>query len=131
MRHFVSLILTVMLPLVGCGGGLLSGEVPLEAASLRASGKGKKEPKADPPSRPKLRTKPLTNSEARQLARQLGFKEVSDAPFKSHGQLVFKSRTKYITPDFDGHTGGTWKVYDIKGNRLGTFNDDLTQRIKK
>lgn len=75
------------------------------------------------------RTEPLTRSEARALARKLGYAEASDPPFNAHGQPVFKSGTRYITPDKDVHKGGTWKMFDGKGKRLGTFNDDLTKKI--
>ncbi len=98
-------------------------------SQLRVGRKGKKDPKADPPSSPKRRTEPLTRSEARQLARKLGYTEISDPPFKAHGQPVFKSGNKYITPDKDVHKGGTWKMFDHKGERLGTFNDDLTRKV--
>jgi hypothetical protein len=148
VRHSVLLIFTTMLPLAGCGEGLLQGEVPSEVASaiidrqpkrhgesapyfqLRTGGKGKRKgSKVNPPSGPNLRTQPLTRGEARELAQKLGYTEASNPPFNSHGQPVFKSGNKYITPDKDVHRGGTWKMFDNKGTRLGTFNDDLTQRI--
>lgn len=47
-------------------------------------------------------------------------------------KLTFKSGNKWITPDIDGHTGyQTWKVFDSSGNRLGTYNTDLTVRLGK
>lgn len=142
MRHSWVLILIVMLPLASRGEGLLSGEVPSGATSTLigpwapesprkagAKGKKKKAPQADPPAGTKRRTDPLTRSEARQLARTLGYAETSNPPFNPHGQPVFKSGNKYITPDKDVHKGGTWKMFDHKGERLGTFNDDLTQKV--
>jgi len=75
------------------------------------------------------RTEPLTNAQARALAKELGFNPVKDPPFNSHGELVFRSGNKYITPDNALHQGGTWKMFDRAGNRLGTFNDNLTLRI--
>jgi RHS repeat-associated protein len=71
-----------------------------------------------------------TNKIARQKASQLGFKEVKGS--LSHGQLKFKSGNRLISPDVDGHTGyQSWKVFDSSGNRLGTFNTDLTVKLGK
>ncbi len=52
------------------------------------------------------------------------------APFNSHGQQVFTNGKTYITPDVDAHnvTDG-WKMFDRRGNRLGTYDGDLN-RIK-
>jgi RHS repeat-associated protein len=75
------------------------------------------------------RTQPLTNAEARTLAKDLGFTPVKDPPFNSRGELVFRSGNKFITPDNTVHQGGTWKMFDRSGNRLGTFNETLTIRI--
>jgi hypothetical protein len=71
----------------------------------------------------------LTRAEARQLAEQLGFKEVKDPPFDSHGEPVFRQGNRFIAADRDGHSGGTWKLFDQKGTRIGTYNDDLSVRI--
>ncbi|ASA57864.1 toxin C-terminal domain-containing protein [Vibrio gazogenes] len=53
------------------------------------------------------------------------------APFNSHGQPVFFNGKGYISPDVDSHnvTNG-WKTFDKKGRRTGTWNSDLTKRIK-
>ena len=51
------------------------------------------------------------------------------AHFDSHGQAVFynpKTKT-YITRDVDGHNGGVWKMFDKKGNRLGTYDANLNR----
>jgi hypothetical protein len=73
-----------------------------------------------------------TNKIARQKAAELGYEEAKDAPFDSRNQLTFKSGTGWITPDIDGHTGyQTWKLFDSSGNRLGTYNTDLTVRLGK
>ena len=48
-------------------------------------------------------------------------------PFNSHGQPVFynpKTKT-YITPDVDAHKGGVWKMFDRKGERIGTYDANL------
>ncbi len=31
------------------------------------------------------------------------------------------------TPDVDSHIGGVWKMFDRKGNRIGTFDALLNQ----
>jgi len=75
---------------------------------------------------------PLTTSQATDLANWLGFKKVRTgaSPVKnSHGQPVYKSGNRYISPDVDGHNGGTWKVFDRRGNRVGTYNYDLSERV--
>jgi hypothetical protein len=73
-----------------------------------------------------------TNKIAREKAEELGYKEVKGAPFNSRNQLTFKSGNRWITPDIDGHTGyQSWKVFDSSGNRLGTYNTDLTVRLGK
>jgi len=53
-------------------------------------------------------------------------------PFNSHGQPVFSNGKGYISPDVDGHniTNG-WKRFDRKGRRTGTWNTDLTKRLKE
>jgi len=73
-----------------------------------------------------------TNKIARDKAKQLGYAEARGAPFNSRNQLTFRSGRHWITPDVDGHTGyQTWKVFDSGGNRLGTYNTDLTVRLGK
>jgi RHS repeat-associated protein len=47
------------------------------------------------------------------------------APFNSHGQQVYQKGNRYITPDADGHKGGVWKMYDSRGNRLGTYDANM------
>ncbi|WP_077587452.1 toxin C-terminal domain-containing protein [Rodentibacter caecimuris] len=68
-----------------------------------------------------------------EVAEKLGYKNripPQKAPFNSHGQPVYWNGKNYITPDVDGHnvTDG-WKMFDRRGNRLGTFDKDLN-RIK-
>ena len=70
-----------------------------------------------------------TNSAARAAAKDLGYNPVRNAPFNSHGQQVFKKGNNYITRDVDSHSGGAFKMFDRRGNRLGTYNEDLTIRI--
>jgi RHS repeat-associated protein len=72
----------------------------------------------------------LTNKEATQLSQKLGYdKEVTDPPFKSHGAKVFTNGQNYITADQDGHNGGVWKMFNKAGDRIGTYNADLTTRL--
>lgn len=61
------------------------------------------------------------------------FGKSKDPPFNSHGSTVFKNnKDKWITPDRDGHTGRTaWKMFDSKGNRIGTYDIRLRQRLKR
>jgi hypothetical protein len=69
-----------------------------------------------------------------EVANDLGYSQripPQRAPFNSHGQPVFSNGKGYITPDVDGHnvTNG-WKTFDRRGRRTGTWNSDLTRRIK-
>jgi len=76
----------------------------------------------------------LTSSQARDLAGYLGFtKEVKGAPFYSMGQKVFTNGKAMITQDITMHQGveATWKLFDMKGNRLGTYDGLLTIKIGK
>ncbi|MDH0685178.1 hemagglutinin repeat-containing protein [Achromobacter animicus] len=48
------------------------------------------------------------------------------APFNSHGQPVFWNGKNYITPDVDGHNVSEgWKMFDRRGNRIGTYDKEL------
>jgi hypothetical protein len=71
----------------------------------------------------------MTNKQAREAASELGYKPIKDPPFDSHEQPVFQQGNRYISPDADVHSGGTWKMFDRAGTRLGTFNRDLSVRI--
>jgi hypothetical protein len=67
---------------------------------------------------------------ARDAAKNLGFDRripPQKAPFNSHGQDVYFDGKRYITPDVDGHIGGTWKMFDRKGRRIGTFDENLNR----
>ncbi|MFT7682660.1 MAG: putative membrane protein YgcG [Moritella dasanensis] len=68
------------------------------------------------------------------IASDLGYKTripPQRSPFDSHGQPVFSNGKGYISPDADGHniTRG-WKKFDRKGTRTGTWNSDLSIKIK-
>lgn len=75
------------------------------------------------------RDRPFTRPEAKAAADKLDYKEIKDPPFNSHGQPVFRKGNLYISPDRDGHLGGTWKLFNGTGKRLGTYNLDLTIRM--
>jgi len=73
-----------------------------------------------------------TGKEWTSTARDLGYSTripAQKAPFDSHGQPLFRGKSGYISPDVDGHSGGIWKMFDLRGNRIGTYNNDLTERI--
>ena len=64
-------------------------------------------------------------------AAALGYtRRLSPQPF-SHGQTVFSDGNNYISRDVDAHnvTNG-WKMFDKKGNRLGTYDSNLN-RVKR
>ncbi|AVG41410.1 toxin C-terminal domain-containing protein [Achromobacter insolitus] len=45
--------------------------------------------------------------------------------------MVFWNGKQYITRDIDAHNvSGGWKIFDRRGNRVGTYDKDLV-RIKK
>jgi len=72
----------------------------------------------------------ISGNEASAAAAKLGYEEripPQKAPFNSHGQSVFRSGNKYITPDLDSHSGGVWKMFDRSGVRLGTFDANLNR----
>lgn len=72
------------------------------------------------------RNAPLSNKEAEKLAMKLGYnKKIKTPPFNSHGKAVFTNEKKFITVDRDVHSGGTWKLFDSSGNRLGTYDEEL------
>jgi uncharacterized protein YukE len=53
------------------------------------------------------------------------------APFNSHGMPVYFNGKQYLTPDRDSHNvDNGWKVFNRRGKRTGTWNWDLTERVK-
>ena len=72
----------------------------------------------------------MTSKQATEAANKLGFEKTN---YTSHGQPVFKKGNTYITPDVDGHNGGTWKaagsVKDLgsKSTRWGTYDANLNR----
>ncbi|WP_413208499.1 toxin C-terminal domain-containing protein [Rhodospirillum sp. A1_3_36] len=67
----------------------------------------------------------MTTPQATEAAKNLGYERTYQYPFESHGQPVYSNGKQYISPDFNGHNGGIWKIFGIKGNRLGTADADL------
>ena len=73
-------------------------------------------------------------AEATKVANDLGYKKINEM---IHGQAIYKKGRRYITPDADGHNGGAWKVANsvknlgAKETRKGTFNIDLTVKVRK
>jgi uncharacterized protein YukE len=51
-------------------------------------------------------------------------------PFNSHGQPAFWNGKVYISPDADGHNVWGWKMFSRSGDRIGTYNWDLSTRVK-
>jgi RHS repeat-associated protein len=61
--------------------------------------------------------------QAAELARYLGFTErVKDVPFAAKGMAVFSNGRVLISIDRDSHIGGVWKMFNLRGERLGTFD---------
>lgn len=64
-----------------------------------------------------------TNSTARAEAAKYDFTETKQFPnnLNSHGELVFKYKNNYLSPDNTVHNFNyAWKVFDKNGNRIGT-----------
>ena len=73
----------------------------------------------------------LKGKEAQEAAGKLGFDRripAQKSPFNSYGQPVYFNGKTYITPDIDSHnvTNG-WKIFDRKGERMGTYDSDLNR----
>ena len=69
---------------------------------------------------------------AERLAKEMGFKEIKDYKFDSHGEKVFRKGNIEISLDKESHNGGFWKIFLKKtNNRLGTYNETLNIKIKK
>ena len=49
------------------------------------------------------------------------------AHFNSHGQDVFTDGRNFITRDVDSHSGGVWKMFNRRGDRLGTYDANLSR----
>lgn len=71
-----------------------------------------------------------TNKEAREHAKALnkGFEEKKNPPGEIKG-IGFTDGKKWISPDIDGHNGGVWKEFNLKGERIATL-DKFLNKIK-
>jgi hypothetical protein len=74
---------------------------------------------------------PQTKQQMAEQAKQLGYDQrvsPKKVPFNSHGMPVYTDGENYLTPDRDAHnvTNG-WKLFDRRGNRLGTYSWNLTR----
>jgi len=47
--------------------------------------------------------------------------------FDPHGQPIYSNGKRFITRDVDSHNGGTWKMYNKRGKRLGTYDSNLNR----
>lgn len=79
------------------------------------------------------RTRKLTTPEATTMAKELGYQKINE---KIDGRPIYynpKGKPKYISPDTDVHSGGTWKGADNvknlrdKTKREGTYNEELSR----
>ncbi len=97
------------------GGGMFPGDPNDDDDELTQEEKKRQRDKA------RSEHRPLTNKEAREIARELGYKEVKDHPLgNTRGKPVFSNGKRYISPDADGHSGGHWKVFNSRGDILYT-----------
>lgn len=72
---------------------------------------------------------PLRGQAAAEAAKKLGYgSRISPqkVPFNSHGQAAFTDGKNFLTPEYDSHIGGVWKLFDRKGNRVGTLDANGT-----
>jgi uncharacterized protein YukE len=76
---------------------------------------------------------PKSKAEIDEQAALLGYpKKIPPpkAPFNSHGMPVYFNGKQYLTPDRDSHNvDNGWKTFSRRGNRTGTWNWDLTERV--
>jgi hypothetical protein len=76
---------------------------------------------------------PHTKQEVASQAKDLGYGQrvaPQKVPFNSHGQPAFWNGKVYISPDVDGHNVYGWKMFSRGGDRIGTYNWDLSTRVK-
>jgi hypothetical protein len=72
----------------------------------------------------------FTSKQIWEEAKKLGFRKTN---FYSHGQPIFQKGNRFITPDIDSHSGGTWKMADSvrdlasKKTRMGTYDKFLNR----
>ena len=89
---------------------------------------GKCPPKGRPKNAETKVTKKAKVANGPEEAKALGYDRripPQKAPFDSHEQPVYSNGRNYITPDVDSHKGGVWKLFNHKGKRVGTFDENL------
>jgi hypothetical protein len=69
----------------------------------------------------------LSNSQAKQMARRVGYRATS---YYSRGERVFTNGKTYIAQDRTSHTGGLWKMANSvqqlrHRDQLGTYDYKL------
>ena len=69
----------------------------------------------------------MTGPQAREAASANGWTEVANPGLDSHGQLVFTDGKSYFSPDNTVHTGGGWKQFNKRGQRIATLDNDLNK----
>ena len=110
--------------------------IPQHTPSNNAPTQPSNTPNPKKPEEPKDRAEKIrnhkrwTNKEAREHAKALnkGYVEKKDKPAKMK-DIGFTNGKEWISPDMDGHNGGVWKLFDLKGNRIATLDKNLN-RIK-
>lgn len=70
-----------------------------------------------------------SNQEITEMAANIGYEPTRKFRFNSHGEDVYKKGRTFITRDNTGHIGGTWKKFNDKGKRLGTYSPKATTRL--
>jgi hypothetical protein len=125
---------------MGYARGDLSAEEAASLAIMGATSSGLENIGAGIPTRV-LGSAPsrLTNAQARDLTGWLGWKEVkppSGISKQTKGELVFTDGKRFYSQDIGSgndrgsHNGGTWKVFDRSGNRIG-MADEFGEIFKK
>lgn len=72
-----------------------------------------------------------SNKEIVEMAANIGYEPTKKYSFNPHGEKVFQKNRAFITRDNTGHIGGTWKKFNDKGKRLGTYSPKATTRLGK
>jgi hypothetical protein len=73
---------------------------------------------------------PFSSRLASSAASKLGFSRrvsTQKLPFNSHGEPGYTDGKNYITRDNTSHTGGSWKMFNRNGVRLGTYDENLNR----
>lgn len=64
---------------------------------------------------------------AKKIIEKLNLKEAGIGP---RGEKMYKFKNnKFVVLDVDCHKGGFWKMFDKRGNRIGTFDESIQIKI--